>query len=129
MAILPSFDGLSAGASSDIQVLFDGLPDPIDRDLDRTTRPMYWTDRGDPPRGNTVNRARMHSAPGRRKDPEIVFTHLMEGIGLALDIKNQRMFMSDSRRRRLRCDSEVRWMIPLRPEESFRHVAHARPLP
>ncbi len=92
---LAVFDGLSAGASSDIEVLFDGLPGPIDLALDLTTRTMYWTDRGDPPRGNTVNRARMDSAPGRRKDPEIVFTHLMEGIGLALDIKNQRIFMSD----------------------------------
>jgi hypothetical protein len=91
---LAVFDGLSAGASSDIEVLFDGLPGPIDLALDLTTRTMYWTDRGDPPRGNTVNRARMDSAPGRRKDPEIVFTHLMEGIGLALDIKNQRIFMS-----------------------------------
>ena len=56
---------------------------------------MYWTDRGDPPRGNTVNRAPMDAAPGSRKDPEIVFTHLMEGIGLALDLKGGRMFITD----------------------------------
>jgi hypothetical protein len=30
-----------------------------------------------------------------RKDPEIIFNHLMEGIGLALDLKNNRMFMTD----------------------------------
>ncbi len=79
----------------DIEVLFDGLPEPIDLDLDLTNRVMYWTDRGDPPRGNTVNRAPMDAPPGERKDPEIVFTHLMEGIGLALDLKNQRMFVTD----------------------------------
>jgi len=56
---------------------------------------MYWTDRGDPPRGNTVNRAPMDSRPGQRKDPEIVFSHLMEGIGLALDLKGGRMFVTD----------------------------------
>jgi hypothetical protein len=56
---------------------------------------LYWTDRGDPPRGNTVNRAPMDAAAGERKDPEIVFTHLMEGIGLALDLKNGRMFVTD----------------------------------
>jgi hypothetical protein len=56
---------------------------------------MYWTDRGDPPRGNTVNRAPMDAAPGNRKDSEIVFTHLMEGIGLALDLKGRRMFLTD----------------------------------
>jgi hypothetical protein len=29
------------------------------------------------------------------KEPEIVFTHLMEGIGLALDLKGGRMFITD----------------------------------
>jgi hypothetical protein len=42
-----------------------------------------------------VNRAPMDASPGERKDPQIVFTHLMEGIGLALDPKNQRMFVTD----------------------------------
>ncbi len=36
----------------DIEVLFDNLPEPIDLDLDLGNRIMYWTDRGDPPRGN-----------------------------------------------------------------------------
>jgi hypothetical protein len=30
-----------------------------------------------------------------RKDPEIIFNHLMEGIGLALDLKNNRLFTTD----------------------------------
>jgi DNA-binding beta-propeller fold protein YncE len=79
----------------DIELLFDGLPEPIDLDLDLSNRMIYWTDRGDPPRGNTVNRAPMDAAPGQRKDPEIVFTHLMEAIGLSLDIKGGRMFLTD----------------------------------
>jgi hypothetical protein len=58
-------------------------------------RTMYWTDRGDPPRGNTLSRASMDVTPGARKDPEIIFNHLMEGIGLALDLKNNRVFMTD----------------------------------
>jgi len=32
---------------------------------------------------------------GRHQEPEIIFTHLMEGIGLALDLKNARMFLTD----------------------------------
>ena len=48
---------------NDIERLFDGLPEPIDLDLDLCNRIMYWTDRGDPPRGNTVNRAPMDAAP------------------------------------------------------------------
>ena len=78
----------------DIELLYGGLPEPIDLDLDVASRTMYWTDRGDPPRGNTVNRAPMDAAD-RRQEPEIVFNHLMEGIGLALDLKNGRMFLTD----------------------------------
>jgi hypothetical protein len=79
----------------DIELLFDSLPEPIDLDLDLVNRMMYWTDRGDPPRGNTVNRAQMDAAFPNRKEPQIVFTHLMEGIGLALDLKGGRMFLTD----------------------------------
>jgi len=86
--------GQTPASRKDIEVLFANLPEPIDLDLDLQNRMMYWTDRGDPPRGNTVNRAAMDSA-GPRKDPEIVFNHLMEGIGLALDLKNGRMFLTD----------------------------------
>ena len=87
--------GASPANRQDIELLYDNLPEPIDLDLDVAHRVMYWTDRGDPPRGNTVNRAPMDSAPGARKDPEILFSHLMEGIGLALDLKGGRMFITD----------------------------------
>ena len=79
---------------TDIELLFDPLPEPIDLDLDLDHRLLCWTDRGDPPRGNTVSRAPMDAAP-RSAKPEIVFTHLMEGIGIALDVPGDRMFMAD----------------------------------
>jgi hypothetical protein len=86
--------GESAAHRSDIEVLFDGLPEPIDLELDLENRVLYWTDRGDPPRGNTVNRAPID---GKRKpdEPEILVTHLMEGIGIALDVPGNRMFITD----------------------------------
>jgi DNA-binding beta-propeller fold protein YncE len=87
--------GQTPANRQDVELLYDNLPEPIDLDLDVANRVMYWTDRGDPPRGNTVNRAPMDSPPGERKDPEIVFSHLMEGIGLALDLKGRRMFITD----------------------------------
>jgi len=87
--------GQTPANRQDIEVLYDHLPEPIDLELDVANRLMYWTDRGDPPRGNTVNRAPMDPTPGHRKDPEIVFSHLMEGIGLALDLKSGRMFVTD----------------------------------
>ena len=87
--------GQSATTRKDIEVLYDGLPEPIDIELDRKNRLIYWTDRGDPPRGNTVNRAPMDAGRKGRPVPEILFTHLMEGIGIALDLKGGRMFMTD----------------------------------
>jgi hypothetical protein len=65
-----------AADRGDIEVLFEGLPEPIDLDLD--TRMLCWTDRGDPPLGNTVNRAPMDPEAGQRKS-EILLTHLQEG--------------------------------------------------
>jgi DNA-binding beta-propeller fold protein YncE len=79
---------------SDIEVLFKGLPEPIDLELDLAARMLYWTDRGDPPRGNTVNRAPIDATDGH-SEPEILLTHLMEGIGIALDPAGDRMFVTD----------------------------------
>src|SRR6201991_4155630 len=84
--------GETAANRSDIEVFFDRLPEPIDLELDLENRVLYWTDRGDPPRGNTVNRASIDAKP---KAPEIVLTHLMEGIGIALDVPGDRMFVTD----------------------------------
>ncbi|WP_299704587.1 3-hydroxyacyl-CoA dehydrogenase [Caballeronia sp.] len=76
---------------SDIEVLIDRLPEPIDLELDVVNRVLYWTDRGDPPRGNTVNRVAINGTAA----PEILVTHLMEGIGIALDVPGNRMFVTD----------------------------------
>jgi hypothetical protein len=84
--------GQTAATRSDTEILFDGLPEPIDLELDHKNRVLYWTDRGDAPRGNTVNRASIDKKPVA---PEIVVTHLMEGIGIALDVPNDRMFVTD----------------------------------
>ena len=84
--------GQTAVNRSDIEVFFDRLPEPIDLELDLRNRVLYWTDRGDPPRGNTVNRASIDAKP---QAPEIVITHLMEGIGIALDVPGDRMFVTD----------------------------------
>jgi sugar lactone lactonase YvrE len=85
----------TAANRSDVEVLFDALPEPIDLELDPGRRVMYWTDRGDPPLCNTVNCAPLDSKPDRRATPQIMLTHLMEGIGIALDLDGQRMFVTD----------------------------------
>jgi hypothetical protein len=84
--------GQTAASRDDITELFEGLPEPIDLELDHDNGVLYWTDRGDPPRGNTVNRTRIDTANPRQ---EIVLTQLMEGIGIALDVRGDRMFVTD----------------------------------
>ena len=75
----------------DIAVLFEGLPDPIDLELDLTNRVLYWTDRGIPPRGNTVSRTPIDGKLSQNR----VLSHLMEGIGIALDVPGERMFVTE----------------------------------
>jgi DNA-binding beta-propeller fold protein YncE len=88
--------GQTPATRKDVELLYDNLPEPIDLELDLANRTIYWTDRGDPPRGNTVNRAPMNPAEGNgKKEPVIIFDHLMEGIGIALDLKGGRMFLTD----------------------------------
>jgi DNA-binding beta-propeller fold protein YncE len=85
--------GESVSSRSDVEVVFKDLPEPIDLEIEPTTRTLYWTDRGDPPDGNTVNRAQLDTIGV--SEPEIVFTHLLEGIGIALDPAHDRMFVTD----------------------------------
>jgi len=91
--------GETAANRRDVETLFDGLPEPIDLDLDLSRRMMYWTDRGDAPRGNHVSRAPMDPRravdPASRKDQEIVLRDLREGIGIALDVAGNRMYVTD----------------------------------
>jgi len=91
--------GEDAAHRSDIEVLFDGLPEPIDLELDPTQRTMYWTDRGDGPRGNTVSRAPMDPPrgvnPGSRTDQQILLRNLKEAIGIALDLQAARLYATD----------------------------------
>ena len=91
--------GEDAAHRSDIEVLFDGLPEPIDLELDLTQRMIYWTDRGDGPRGNTVSRAPMDPPrgvnPGSRTDQQILLRDLKEAIGIALDLQAARLYATD----------------------------------
>src|SRR6266567_3404125 len=71
--------GQTPANRKDIELLYDGLPEPIDLDLDLDNGMIYWTDRGNPPKGNTVSRASIDKVG---KDQEVLVNDLMEGIGL-----------------------------------------------
>jgi DNA-binding beta-propeller fold protein YncE len=94
-------EGQTAANRQDIEILFADLPEPIDLALDLTTREIYWTDRGDPPVGNTVNRAPMDPPagvdPAKRGDSEILVSNLNEAIGISLDLDRGNMYFTDLR--------------------------------
>ncbi|SPJ78912.1 related to 3-hydroxybutyryl-CoA dehydrogenase [Fusarium torulosum] len=93
--------GEDAKSRTDIELLFQGLPEPIDLEMDEAENTLYWTDRGELPKGNTINRAKLDtlvicdgaSQPGQ--DYEIVSQGLHEAIGIKLDSKNRRIFATD----------------------------------
>lgn len=86
---------MSLEKNGDIQILLDNLPEPIDLELDHVSGTLYWTDRGDPPHGNTVNSVALADVSANNLQPQILVRKLHEGIGLALDLKNGRMFFGD----------------------------------
>ncbi|KAF5721126.1 alcohol dehydrogenase, partial [Fusarium mundagurra] len=66
---------------SQVETLFENLPEPIDLEIDGSTQTLYWTDRGDIPSGNSLNCAVIGAATER----EILARRLHEAIGLVLD--------------------------------------------
>ncbi|KAK8192774.1 hypothetical protein HDK77DRAFT_372827 [Phyllosticta capitalensis] len=85
-------------ARKDRELLFDNLPEPIDLELDVKSQTLYWTDRGDPPTGNSLNRAYIGKAPaeaGRSSVGEVLAVRLHETIGLALDHNNEVCYVTD----------------------------------
>ncbi|KAF5624799.1 alcohol dehydrogenase [Fusarium tjaetaba] len=95
--------GEDAASRTDIEVLFQGLPEPIDLEIDEDEKVLYWTDRGELPDGNTINRAQLNGITkvthdGASKpdtDYEVVARGLHEAIGIKLDSKKRRIFATD----------------------------------
>ncbi|OCL06945.1 YWTD domain-containing protein [Glonium stellatum] len=89
-------EGETPDNRGDIEVLFDMLPEPIDLELDTKRQILYWTDRGEVPFSNSVNRTNLEwkNENGGLKR-EILVRKLHEGIGIALDLENERMFFGD----------------------------------
>ncbi|MFD5791442.1 hypothetical protein ACFWH1_33090 [Streptomyces sp. NPDC127037] len=85
--------GRSPENRTDIEVLWEKLPEPID--LEIVDGLLYWTDRGAPPNGNTLNRAPL-PAPGEGgSGPEILADGFDEAIGLAVDPEAGTAYVSD----------------------------------
>jgi hypothetical protein len=82
--VMPS--GEDDRTRTDIEVVYAGLPEPIDLDLDADAGMMYWTDRGDA----TINRAPIEvpegSDPDTRDDREVLVDGVDVAIGVWLDL-------------------------------------------
>ncbi|KAI9367273.1 hypothetical protein BJX61DRAFT_551568 [Aspergillus egyptiacus] len=79
--------GQTAETRTDIELLLEGLPEPIDLELDVEKQQLYWTDRGEHPFGCSLNRVDVGGSV-RGADllakREILARHFNEPIGLKL---------------------------------------------
>ncbi|KAF2666876.1 YWTD domain-containing protein [Microthyrium microscopicum] len=91
--------GQTAASRSDIQVVLDKLPEPIDlRWVDGYG--LYWTDRGHAEGGNSVSRMQMGADVQAGKaqfavKPRPLVEGLNEGIGIAVDPVGQKMWFTE----------------------------------
>jgi len=88
--VMPS--GQTSTNRTDIEILFSGLPEPIDLDLDLEAGMIYWADRGD----DTISRGPIAipagSTAANRKDRQIIVRQVPEAIGVALDKRRGRLY-------------------------------------
>jgi hypothetical protein len=94
--------GKTAETREDIKCILYGLPEPIDLKVDEKNGRLYWTDRGELPWGNTLNRVDLNDEGlPILEDPTILPSKLVitrgfhEAIGLQVDEKNSRVYVTD----------------------------------
>ena len=84
--------GQTSTNRTDIEILFSGLPEPIDVELDLEAGMIYWADRGD----DTINRAPIAipagSTAATRADRQIIVRQVPEAIGVAIDKRRGRLY-------------------------------------
>lgn len=86
--------GETAENRSDIKLLFDNLPEPIDIEIDPSTQTLYWTDRGEHPTGCALYKA---NVGGESIDLQkvVLARQFHEPIGLKLDKVNNTVYVAD----------------------------------
>ncbi|CEJ93478.1 hypothetical protein VHEMI09062 [[Torrubiella] hemipterigena] len=94
--------GQTCDSRSDIEVLFRGLPEPVDLELDPAERVLYWTDRGEHPVGNSINSASLSGIQPVRAENSVPGVHYKilarnfhEAIGIKLDTRNRHIYATD----------------------------------
>lgn len=115
--------GQSASARDDICPILSGLPEPIDLEIDEESRTLYWTDRGELPLGNSLNRLRLDHfgfpLPAMSDlSYEVLNRNLNEAIGLKLDLANKCIYLTDLGGNLYRCDCDGKHRVKLLSDEN-----------
>ncbi|KXT03668.1 hypothetical protein AC578_5155 [Pseudocercospora eumusae] len=103
-------EGETPQTRQDIELVAGGLPEPIDLELDESgpAPVLYWTDRGEFPFGNTLNKKTLvgSEVPDAEKKlgRQILAEGFAEAIGLALDHSNDCIWVADLGGRVWKCD-------------------------
>lgn len=100
--------GKTAANRDDIEIVMENLPEPIDLEFDDDRGVLYWTDRGEIPLGNTLNRKTLvGQAPETEKalGREIMALGFGEAIGLRMDKKRGVIYVADIAGRLWECDA------------------------
>lgn len=94
----------------DVELVIKGLPECIDLEFDDETGYLYWTDRGEVPLGNTLNKKRIIGEAPAAEEPlgrQIIAQGLGEGIGLRLDRANSCLYVADISGHIWKCSTET----------------------
>ncbi|RMJ18387.1 hypothetical protein CDV36_001901 [Fusarium kuroshium] len=85
-----------------VSCIMDELPEPIDLEIDEAGSKLYWTDRGEIASGNALFMIPLDDtgllAPVDTTSsikPQLLTKNLNEAIGLKLDVKHNRIFVTD----------------------------------
>lgn len=84
---------------TDIQVVLENLPEPIDLEWDSKTQALYWTDRGEHPIGCSLNKLALDGQNNiepkiLKNRMRIVARHFNEPIGLKI-AKDETVYVAD----------------------------------
>lgn len=101
-------EGADPSSRPDMEVVVEKLPEPIDLEVDDKTNTIYWTDRGEFPFGNTLNRKSLEGPVPSSEEKlgrQVLAEGFGEAIGLALDESNDCIWVADLCGRIWKCDA------------------------
>jgi hypothetical protein len=115
--------GQTATTRDDIRCLLEDLPEPIDLEVDEESGRLYWTDRGELPFGNSLNRVSLNKTGSEIERSghlgyEVLTRNLNEAIGLKLDLEHGHIYLTDLGGSVYRTDVDGKRKVQLHSDES-----------